>query len=806
MKKCIKRFNATFLVVLMLFCAVLTIVPKVTVNAASVFEMENNDTIAMANAINFGDRINGNISENNDRDYYKITLGSSGKINISFSAYMEYINLYIYDADGNEINRHNYIYWNNTTQKITADYSLDLTKGIYYVCFENCYNRTGNYDFKTSFTSSNESFSETGDGNNNTMITANSINLGQQYNGQIALTDDRDFYKFTLNSSGKLQLSFNAYMERINLYIYDVDGNEIVENNGIYWNDTTQKITADYSFNLTKGIYYVCFENYYNRTGNYDFKTSFTSSNESFSETGNGNNNTMITANSINLGQQYNGQIALTDGRDFYKFTLNSSGELKLSFTAYMERINLYIYDADGNEIVEKHGIYWDSTTQKITADYSFDLTKGIYYVCFENYYSQTGNYYFRVGSDVFATGVKLNTTRTWLGRGESYQLNATVSPSNATNKKITWTSSNNNIATVSNGKVTAKKDGTVTITAKTSNGKTATCKITVQPPASKITLNKSTLYLGVGEKFQLTSSVQSGTASAKRGFSSSNNNICYTSGSGQLTAKKTGTAYITVKTFNGKTAQCKVVVQPPANKINLNKSTLYLGVGEKFQLTSWVDSGTASTKRAWSSSNNNICYTSSSGQLTAKKTGTAYITVKTFNGKTAQCKVVVQPPASKISLNKSTLYLGVGEKFQLTSWVDSGTASTKRAWSSSNNNICYTSGSGQLTAKKTGTAYITVKTFNGKTAQCKVVVQPPAKAVHISKSWLTLHVGQKFQLSSWVDAGTASTKRAWSSSDNNICYTSGNGLLTAKKEGTAYITVKTFNGVSSTLKVKVIK
>ena len=412
----------------------------------------------------------------------------------------------------------------------------------------------------------------------------------------------------------------------------------------------------------------------------------------------------------------------------------------------------------------------------------------------------------FKAIVDVKATGVKLNTTRTWLGRGESYQLNATVSPSNATNKKITWTSSNNNIATVSNGKVTAKKDGTVTITAKTSNGKTATCKITVQPPASKISLNKSTLYLGVGEKFQLTSSVQSGTASAKRGFSSSNNNICYTSGSGQLTAKKTGTAYITVKTFNGKTAQCKVVVQPPANKINLNKSTLYLGVGEKFQLTSWVDSGTASTKRAWSSSNNNICYTSSSGQLTAKKTGTAYITVKTFNGKTAQCKVVVQPPASKISLNKSTLYLGVGEKFQLTSWVDSGTASTKRAWSSSNNNICYTSGSGQLTAKKTGTAYITVKTFNGKTAQCKVVVQPPAKAVHISKSWLTLHVGQKFQLSSWVDAGTASTKRAWSSSDNSTVYTSGNGLLTAKKEGTAYITVKTFNGVSSTLKVKVIK
>ncbi len=404
----------------------------------------------------------------------------------------------------------------------------------------------------------------------------------------------------------------------------------------------------------------------------------------------------------------------------------------------------------------------------------------------------------------VTPTEITLDTTRTWMGRGETYQLSATVSPNNAADKSITWTSSNNNIATVSNGKVTAKKDGTVTITAKTSNGKTAECKITVQPPASKITLNKSTLYLGIGETFQLTSSVQSGTASAKRAFASSDNSICYTSGKGLLTAKKAGTVYVTVKTFNGKTAQCKVVVQPPASKITLNKSTLYLGIGETFQLTSSVQSGTASTKRAFVSSDNSICYTSGKGLLTAKKAGTVYVTVKTFNGKTAQCKVVVQPPASKITLNKSTLYLGIGETFQLTSSVQSGTASTKRAFASSDNSICYTSGNGLLTAKKAGTVYVTVKTFNGKTAQCKVVVQPPASKITLNKSTLYLGIGETFQLTSSVQSGTASTKRAFASSDNSICYTSGNGLLTAKKAGTVYVTVKTFNGKTAQCKVVV--
>ena len=85
-------------------------------------------------------------------------------------------------------------------------------------------------------------------------------------------------------------------------------------------------------------------------------------------------------------------------------------------------------------------------------------------------------------------TSVSLNKTSLTLDVGKSYTLTKTVSPSNAATS-YTWRSSNTSVATVdSNGKVTAKKAGTATITVKTSNGKTATCKVTVNLPTPQIT------------------------------------------------------------------------------------------------------------------------------------------------------------------------------------------------------------------------------------------------------------------------------------------------------------------------------
>ena len=87
-------------------------------------------------------------------------------------------------------------------------------------------------------------------------------------------------------------------------------------------------------------------------------------------------------------------------------------------------------------------------------------------------------------------TGITLNKTSTTLTVGGTETLTATIIPSNATNQNITWTSSNNNIATVSNGKVTAKAAGTIIITATTADGGyTANCTVTVTANASSVTV-----------------------------------------------------------------------------------------------------------------------------------------------------------------------------------------------------------------------------------------------------------------------------------------------------------------------------
>ncbi|WP_418547827.1 leucine-rich repeat protein [Ruminococcus bromii] len=102
--------------------------------------------------------------------------------------------------------------------------------------------------------------------------------------------------------------------------------------------------------------------------------------------------------------------------------------------------------------------------------------------------YARNNDFNF-VQLQVVPTSVALNKTTLTLDTGKTSTLKATVYPSNAANKKCTWRSSNTSVATVDkNGKVTAKASGTATITVKTSNGKTANCKVTVNLPAPQIT------------------------------------------------------------------------------------------------------------------------------------------------------------------------------------------------------------------------------------------------------------------------------------------------------------------------------
>jgi len=158
---------------------------------------------------------------------------------------------------------------------------------------------------------------------------------------------------------------------------------------------------------------------------------------------------------------------------------------------------------------------------------------------------------------------VTLNKNKITLGVKETFQLKAAISPTNAANKSVKWSSSNPSKVKVSQkGKITAEKKGKATITVKTSNGKTAKCKVTVKKAPAKITLKFNKKVLKKGRTFQIKVKLPSGSASNKISYKSSKKTVAKVSTSGIITAKKRGKATITVKTFNGKKAYMSVVVK----------------------------------------------------------------------------------------------------------------------------------------------------------------------------------------------------------------------------------------------------
>ena len=264
----------------------------------------------------------------------------------------------------------------------------------------------------------------------------------------------------------------------------------------------------------------------------------------------------------------------------------------------------------------------------------------------------------------VIPTNVSLNAGSLQLTKGISKTLTATVSPANATDKSVVWSSSNSSVAKIdSNGKVTAVGNGTATITVKTVDGsKTASCTVTVSTLPSAVSLNKTTASLKKGETLTLSATVSPSDASNKSVvWSSSNTSVATVNSNGKVTAVGNGTATITVKTTAGsKTATCKVTVTTSPTGVSItNKKQLALDVNGTYQCNVSVTPNDASDKSVvWSSSDSSIAKVSSSGKITALKTGVATITVKTSDGsKTDSFKVYVYQTGVQITTGSNIWY-----------------------------------------------------------------------------------------------------------------------------------------------------
>ena len=332
---------------------------------------------------------------------------------------------------------------------------------------------------------------------------------------------------------------------------------------------------------------------------------------------------------------------------------------------------------------------------------------------------------------------VRLSRSSLALSVGEAYTLKSTVLPNDAKNKTCKWYTSRSSVAAVSStGKVTAKAVGTAVITAKTVNGKTATCKVTVSPAPTGVKISPTALTLGKDESYTLKGTVLPNDAKNKTcKWYTSRSSVAAVSSTGKVTAKAVGTAVITAKTVNGKTATCKVTVKTMPTSVKTSPTALTLGKGESYTIKENTNSGSYAhaANLKWTSTNTRVVTvkkgSGNKAVLKAVGTGTASVRVTLYNGKTATCKVTVKKAPASVKISPSSLTLNVGESYTIKESTNSGSYAhaANLKWTSTNTRVVTVKkGSGNkavLKAVSEGTANVKLTLYNGKTAICKVTV-----------------------------------------------------------------------------------
>ena len=258
----------------------------------------------------------------------------------------------------------------------------------------------------------------------------------------------------------------------------------------------------------------------------------------------------------------------------------------------------------------------------------------------------------------VAVSGVALNRKVATVNVGKKVTVKATVTPANADNKTLAWTSSNTKIATVSNGVVKGVKAGRVIITAKTTDGSniSAKCTVTVKQPVTRISLSKkATMY--TGKKLTLKAKVNPANASNKAlTWKSSNTKIAKVASNGVVTGVKAGTVKITATAKDGsrKSATCTVTVRQSVSKITLSKTNVVLPKkGSSYKVRVTVAPKNAYNKNvAVKSAKTKVAKVSASTvksgktvKITAVKKGKTKVvfTAKDGSKKSATCKVTVK-------------------------------------------------------------------------------------------------------------------------------------------------------------------
>ncbi len=323
----------------------------------------------------------------------------------------------------------------------------------------------------------------------------------------------------------------------------------------------------------------------------------------------------------------------------------------------------------------------------------------------------------------VYVKAITLNKTRETITTGSTFLLKSSISPSNATNKKVSWKSDNEKIAKVSSdGVVTGETEGTTNITVATEDGnKTASCMVTVkdQVKVEKVKLNKKSVQMKIGGTLKLKATISPKNATNKSlKWTSSNKKVATVNKSGKVTAKGPGKATITATAQDGSGVNAKATITVSGVTLNTSKLVVQNGKTNKAVKYTLTKDKIKSVK----ANNKNVTVKTKGKtlQITGKKIGKSTITVTTKGGAKAKLTVTVQKgkvTTKTLKVLKSSVSVKKGGTVtvKVTTTPDKISTGEKITIKNSNKKVAsykidQKSGKISITGKKKGTCKLTVK------------------------------------------------------------------------------------------------
>ena len=261
-----------------------------------------------------------------------------------------------------------------------------------------------------------------------------------------------------------------------------------------------------------------------------------------------------------------------------------------------------------------------------------------------------------------FVTGISFDfNSYTITNVNQTPVFRPNITPSDAEDKNVRWSSSNTKVATVSSsGVIKAAGNGTCKITATTTDGTnlSASFNITVNIKATKITLDKTKIELTTGKETEkITSSIEPSIANKNVKYTSSNTSIATVSSDGVVTAVGSGTCKITAAPTDGSkvTASCDVTVDIKTTGMKLDKTNYTFNKAETIKINPVITPSKASKKLTWTSSNTKVAIVSSDGKVTPVGKGTCKIIATTTDGTnlSSSCNITSNVEYQKGDVNR---------------------------------------------------------------------------------------------------------------------------------------------------------